>query len=53
MISNSSLANLSEAELLHRFGGLIREDQRHTAQLLAAIAEIDERKLWAQHEPSR
>ena len=41
--------NLSERQLLHRFADLVRQDQRHTAQLLAAIAEIDERKLWAKH----
>ena len=49
MKSTDSLTNLSERQLLHRFGDLVREDRRHTAQLLAAIAEIDERKLWAKH----
>jgi 5-methylcytosine-specific restriction endonuclease McrA len=49
MRSEDSLANLSERQLLTHFGDLVRKDQRHTAQLLAAIAEIDERKLWAKH----
>ena len=49
MRSEDSLANLSERQLLTRFGDLVRKEQRHTAQLLAAIAEIDERKLWAKH----
>jgi hypothetical protein len=49
MRTERSLANLSERQLLHRFSDLVRRDQRHTAQLLAAIAEIDERKLWAKH----
>jgi hypothetical protein len=49
MRSEGSLANLSERQLLTRLGDLVRQDQRHTAQLLAAIAEIDERKLWAKH----
>jgi len=38
-----------ERQLLYRFGDLVRQDHRCTAQLLAAIAEIDERKLWAKH----
>ncbi len=49
MRSKNSLANLSERQLLTRFGDLVRQDQRHTAALLVAIAEIDERKLWAKH----
>jgi len=49
MDSTHSIANLSERQLLNRFGDLVRQDRRCTAQLLAAIAEIDERKLWAKH----
>jgi len=49
MKTTDSLANLSERQLLHRFGDLVRQDRHHTAHLLAAIAEIDERKLWAKH----
>jgi hypothetical protein len=49
MRSEGSLANLSERQLLHRFAELVRQDQRHTARLLAAIVEIDERKLWAKY----
>jgi 5-methylcytosine-specific restriction endonuclease McrA len=47
MQSTGPLANLSERQLLNRFSDLVHQDQRHTAQLLTAIAEIDERKLWA------
>ncbi|MFN2375307.1 MAG: HNH endonuclease [Candidatus Binatia bacterium] len=42
-----SLAHLSERELLDHFEGLVVRDRRTTADLLVAIAEIDERKLWA------
>jgi hypothetical protein len=49
MRSKDSLANLSEQQLLTRFGDLVSQDRRHTAQLLATLAEIDERKLWAKH----
>ncbi len=45
----NSLAQLSEHELLHHFEALVARDRRTTAQLLVAIAEIDERKLWARH----
>jgi hypothetical protein len=41
------LANLSEQELLDHFAALVARDRRTTAELLVAIAEIDERKLWA------
>lgn len=40
MSTNASLA---------RFAGLVGQDRVNTAQLLAYIAEIDERKLWAKH----
>jgi hypothetical protein len=43
------VAKLSEQELLDHFGGLVARDRRTTAELLVAIAEIDERKLWAAH----
>ncbi len=45
----NSLARLSEHELLDHFEALVARDRRTTAQLLVAIAEIDERKLWARH----
>ncbi len=45
----NSLAQLSEHELLDHFEALVARDRRTTAQLLVAIAEIDERKLWARH----
>jgi hypothetical protein len=44
-----SLAHLSEEELLNHFGQLDVRDRANTARLLVAIAEIDERKLWAKH----
>jgi hypothetical protein len=45
----SVLARMSESELLVHFQALVARDRRTTAQLLVAIAEIDERKLWARH----
>src|SRR6188474_1296455 len=47
--SFDSVAKLSEQELLDHFAGLVVRDRRTTAALLVAIAEIDERKLWARH----
>ncbi len=44
---DASLSRLSEQELIDRFGRLVRCDRRNTVLLLVAIAEIDERKLWA------
>lgn len=49
MKTNSSLAALSEGQLLERLSDLVRQDRRQTAQLLEHIAEIDQRKLWAKH----
>jgi hypothetical protein len=43
------LAKLSEQELIDHFTALVSRDRRTTAELLVAIAEIDERKLWATH----
>jgi hypothetical protein len=45
----SVLAQMSESELLDHFETLVARDRRTTTQLLIAIAEIDERKLWAGH----
>jgi hypothetical protein len=45
--SFDSVAMLSEQELLDHFDVLVVRDRRTTAELLVAIAEIDERKLWA------
>ena len=45
----NALAHLCERELLEHFETLVTGDRRTTAQLLVAIAEIDERKLWAKH----
>jgi hypothetical protein len=47
--SFDSAAMLSEQELLDHFDVLVRRDRSTTAELLVAIAEIDERKLWAAH----
>jgi len=49
METTDSLANLSERQLLSHFGDLVRRDRVCTAELLAAVVEIDERKLWAKH----
>jgi hypothetical protein len=43
------LGQMSESELLDHFETLVARDRRTTTQLLVAIAEIDERKLWARH----
>jgi 5-methylcytosine-specific restriction endonuclease McrA len=45
----STLSQMSEHELLDHFEALVLRDRSTTAQLLVAIAEIDERKLWARH----
>ncbi|HXC51608.1 MAG TPA: hypothetical protein VN634_12030 [Candidatus Limnocylindrales bacterium] len=47
--SFDSIAKLSEQELLDHFECLVARDRCTTAALLVAIAEIDERKLWARH----
>src|SRR5688572_17494715 len=47
--SFDSVATLSEQELLDHFEDLVVRDRRTTAELLVAIAEIDERKIWAKH----
>lgn len=49
MDTNASLAHFTEQQLLQRFASLVDRDRTNTAQLLAHIAEIDERKLWAKH----
>src|SRR5262249_19227201 len=49
MTSFDSIARLSEQQLLDRFADLVVRDRSTTAELLVAIAEIDERKLWARH----
>ncbi|MFN2378507.1 MAG: hypothetical protein ABR538_18400, partial [Candidatus Binatia bacterium] len=43
------VATLCEQALLDHFAGLVVRDRRTTADLLVAMAEIDERKLWAKH----
>jgi hypothetical protein len=47
--SQHPLSNLSEQKLLAHFASVIAEGRRNTVQLLVAISEIDERKLWAKH----
>jgi hypothetical protein len=47
MDTNTLPAALSHPQLLHRFADLVRRDRRCTAEMLALIAEIDQRKLWA------
>ncbi|MFT4571222.1 MAG: hypothetical protein ACI8TX_002638 [Hyphomicrobiaceae bacterium] len=49
MNTNSSLTQVAEHKLLQRFADLVGRDRTNTAQLLAHIAEIDERKVWAKH----
>ena len=45
----TSFSRVSETKLLERFGALVDLDRRSTAEMLACIAEIDRRKLWAKH----
>ena len=40
---------MSESELLDHFETLVARDRRTTAQLLVAIGEVDERKIWSRH----
>ena len=40
---------MGEHDLLQCFAQLLQTDRTSTVQLLRAIAEIDERKLWAKH----
>jgi hypothetical protein len=47
--TQNAVEQLSEDELLGHFETLVARDRRTTTQLLVAIAEIDERKLWAKH----
>jgi hypothetical protein len=49
MNTNTSLTQLTETKLLQRFAALVELDRSNTAQLLAHLAEIDARKLWAKH----
>ncbi|MFT4572015.1 MAG: hypothetical protein ACI8TX_003371 [Hyphomicrobiaceae bacterium] len=47
--SQESLVSLSEQKLLAHFARVIADGRRNTVQLLVAISEIDQRKLWAKH----
>ena len=47
--ATSVLSHMSESALLDHFETLVARDRRTTTQLLVAIAEIDERKVWARH----
>jgi hypothetical protein len=49
MKTRRTLAELSERRLLERFDVLVRQDRLNMARLLAYMAEIDERKIWAKH----
>jgi hypothetical protein len=42
-----SLSHLSDQTLLHDLAGLVARDRVTTAELLAHIAEVDARRLWA------
>ncbi|MFT4572770.1 MAG: 5-methylcytosine-specific restriction endonuclease McrA [Hyphomicrobiaceae bacterium] len=43
------LSSLCEQKLLDHFARVIAEGRHNTVQLLVAMSEIDERKLWAKH----
>ncbi|MFT4569339.1 MAG: 5-methylcytosine-specific restriction endonuclease McrA [Hyphomicrobiaceae bacterium] len=45
----SNLSELCEQKLLDHFARVIAEGRHNTVQLLVAMSEIDERKLWAKH----
>jgi len=45
-----SLSHLSDADLLRQLSELVARDRRTTAQLLAHIAEVDARRLYAPTE---
>lgn len=40
---------MAAEKLLEGFSALVRKDRANTSQMLAHIAEIDRRKLWAKH----
>ena len=42
-----TLQSLSDDELLRRLGDLLRQSRRTEADLVAHIAEVDERRLYA------
>ena len=42
-----TLQSLTDDELLHRLGDLLRQSRRTEADLVAHIAEVDERRLYA------
>ncbi|MFT5042601.1 MAG: hypothetical protein ACI8TX_003594 [Hyphomicrobiaceae bacterium] len=43
------LSNLCEQKLRDHFARVIADGRHNTVQLLIAMNEIDERKLWAKH----
>ncbi|MFT4571529.1 MAG: hypothetical protein ACI8TX_002708 [Hyphomicrobiaceae bacterium] len=45
----STLSEFSEQKLLDHFARVIAQGRHNTVQLLVAISEVDERKLWAKH----
>jgi len=49
MMYTSSLQHLGKEQLLRDFSGLVDQDRRDTATMLAYVAEIDRRKLYLEH----
>ncbi|MBI3018718.1 MAG: HNH endonuclease [Deltaproteobacteria bacterium] len=43
----NEISNLKDKELLEKFGVLVREEKEATAHVIAHLAEIDRRKLYA------
>ena len=43
----NEILNLKDKELLEKFNVLVREEKEATAQVVAHLAEIDRRKLYA------
>ena len=49
MIKTGSIQHLDKQQLLRAFAGLVDQDRRDTATMLAYISEIDRRKLYLEH----
>ena len=46
-MSKNFLKSISDDELLHRLSGLVQRSRRVESELVAHIAEVDERRLYA------
>lgn len=46
-MSSNLLKSISDEDLLRRLSGLVQESRRVESELIAHIAEVDERRLYA------